>query len=207
MWELADATVKGITEVNAEIDKFCNSDLAKKWSDYASSLNLLHVLPYILVISAAFFAIGWWLHGACWCCCCCKRGQAGARSCLWIFPHILFWLIFIIINSIIVAVGLVVQTQLDSVSMDMLNGKPTVEAFIDHIQLVYPDFWNVVFGKMVDGLEGMWQAAIVFEVFCILIVTYGCCMCCFRPYSKDVPEDAAKVQPVKAAQYDEATQK
>lgn len=185
MYRLADETVAGVAGVRAEIDSMAKSDEVKTWEDNADKLNYLHALPYILVISALFFACGWYLHGSCWCCCCCRQGQSGARSCMWVFPHFLFWFIFFIINSIIVVAGFVIQESLNEVKLKgVLKGDPTVEEFIDHVQLVYPEFWNVVFGKMETGLLDMWRAAIIFEVFCIVIVAYGCCMCCCRPYRR-----------------------
>lgn len=201
MYSLADGVIAGVGGVNKEIDSFTTSDEVKAWEDNAEYLNYLHALPYMLVISALFLACGWYLHGSCWCCCCCRKGQAGARSCLWVLPHSLFWFVFFIINSIIVVIGYVVQNNLDEVKLDMLNNKPTLDVFIDHVQAVYPDFWNVVFGKMETGLEDMWKSALIFEVFCILIVVYGCCMCCIRPY-RDLETD--QVVPVaQAASYEQ----
>lgn len=201
MYDLADAVIAGVAGVNEEIDSFSSSDEVKTWKDNADKLNYLHALPYMLVISALFFACGWFLHGSCWCCCCCRKGQSGARSCMWVLPHCLFWFVFFIINSIIVVVGYVIKNNLDEVKMDMLNNKPTLDVFIEHVQAVYPEFWNAVFGKMETGLDDMWKSALVFEVFCIMIVAYGCCMCCFRPY-RDLETD--QVVPVaQAATYEQ----
>lgn len=183
MYASSDSVKQSVAGVNAEIDKFTTGKMVTEWKDNASKLDLLHILPYILVISALFFLCFWYRDGACWCCCFCKDGSK--MGCLYILPHAFFWLLFFITNSIIFGVGLVIMIAADDIKVDSFKGKPSVKDLLDHIETQYPEFWDLVLGGVTKGLGALWKAAVVFEVFSIVIVAYGCCMCCCRPYRED----------------------
>jgi len=189
IWGRADSIKNAVGDVTKEIDKFIDSDLVKEYQKEGDKLVGLHALPYILVISALFFFGFWWRGGQCWCWPCCTGGSK--LGCIYIFPHIIFWLVFFIINSIIVGAGIFLKFFSEEVKVDFLKGKPNLKEFLDHVKTTYPEFWNKVFADMEEGLDFMWHAALVFHFFCIIIVSYGCCMCCCRPYKE--PKDTGKV--------------
>jgi hypothetical protein len=182
LYDTSGEVVNGVSAVNEQINKFTDSDEVKDWEENASYLQILHALPYMLVISALFFLAFWWRDGQCWCCCCCKDGSK--LGCLYIFPHAFFWFVFFLINTIIFCIGLAIQMAADEVTLDILNGKPTLADFMEHLQTAWPEFWELVFDGLETNLLAMWQATFVFELFSIVIVGYGCCMCCWRPYRR-----------------------
>jgi len=175
----ATVIVSSVSTVTAGIDVFVKSDMVKQYEDNAGKLTGLHLLPYVLVISALFFFAFWWRDGTC---CCCKGGSK--IGCCYLFWHGFFWLLFIIVNSIFLIAGLAFKHGQDKIQMDFLKGKPTLEQFLEHVKTVYPEFWELVFAGMEAGLLQFFNSTIVFEVFSIVIVAYGCCMCCCRPYKE-----------------------
>lgn len=166
----ASAVVASVGTVNAEIDKFIDSDMVGNYKDHANKLTFLHILPYVLVISALFFFIIWWK----------KTSKIGC--CVYLIAHAVFWLLYFVINTIILALAILVKYAGDQIEIPFLKGKPNLTEFIEHIQTTYPEFWAVVFADMEEGLEFLFRSAAVFEVFCIVIVAYGCCLGCWRPY-------------------------
>lgn len=183
LYDTSNEVVNGVSEVNDQINKFTDSEMVQEWKENADYLQALHGLPYILVISSAFFLCFWWRDGACWCCCCCKDGSK--LGCLYIFPHAFFWLVFFIINTIVFAIGILVPIASEDLKLDVLNNKPTLKVFMEHLETKFPEFYDLVFKGLIDGLNGMWRASAVFEFFSIAIIMYGCCMCCCRPYRRE----------------------
>jgi hypothetical protein len=182
----SDTIVSGVGTVQAQIDRFIGGDLVKDWKDTADLLDLMHIGPYIMVISALFFLCFWYRYGTC---CCCKNGSVPGFFAYVL--HLLFWLIWYTIVTIVVVIGTLVRDHSDEVKINFLNGSPSVKVFLEHVQNTYPGFWNAVFDKMEEALLQMYGSAVVFWLFCFLIFLYGCCMCCIRPYS--VTDDEEKV--------------
>jgi len=171
-----------VPETTAAIDAFIESDMVKSYNEYAGNLKLLHALPWITLGPAALFFFFFWKTAGT--CVCCKGG--GVMSCLcFIFPFAFFWLLFFVINTILVAVGIVVKHGQDRIELPMLQGKPTLEEFIAHVQATYPEFWALVFEDMVASLDFMNNAFLIYEVFAIVILFYGLCMCACNPYKDD----------------------
>lgn len=177
--------VDSVNTVTMEIDKLIDSDMVKAWKDNSSMLGLLHILPYILVLSALCFFGVWWRDGTCMCC----QGGSKLGGCFGLW-HAFLWLIFFVINSIIVGIGAGMKYGAGQVEVPGVNGKPTLDVFMEHIQTQYPEFWAKVFADLEEALNNMFQAVLCFEVFCLVIVAYGCCMCCCCPYRE---KDEAKV--------------
>lgn len=175
----AVSVLDSVNTVTAEIDKLIDSEMVKSWKDNSSMLALLHIVPYILVVSALFFFGLWWRDGTC---CFCEGGSK--LGCCYIVFHGLFWLLFFVINSIIVGIGAGMKFGSGDITVPAVKGKPKLDVFMEHIQTTYPGFWAKVFADMEEGLNNMFQAALCFEVFCLVIVAYGCCMCCCCPYRK-----------------------
>lgn len=180
LYTLADSIYGEVGPVKAEIDKFTNGKEVKEFKDNADYLNILHCLPYVLVVSAIFFLFFWWKFATC---CCCKGGGCGGL--LLMIAYFLFWLISFIVNTVVLALCIVVKFGQDRLDIEFLNGKPNLEVLIAHLQKEYPVFWDKVFVKMEDGLEFFFKAVATFEVFAIVILVYSLCLCLFRPYTKD----------------------
>jgi len=179
IWQESDSIVDGIGQVNAAIDTFKNSKESKSWNDNADFFTFLHCLPYFTVFAMVFFTFFHWKGGIC---CCCKGGSRCA--CLALIPFFLFWFVSFLIFLIIVLAGIVVKVSLDRVHTGELNGNPTLEQAINHIQTEFPEFWNAVFEDMVSGLAVLLTAAFFMTTANIVIAFYTCCQCCCRPFQK-----------------------
>jgi len=168
----------GVATVKAEISRLTNGDEVQTYEDYSEYFDYLHAFPYVLVISAVFFAV-FWAHGDAQCCCC-----GGSKlGCCFLILHTLFWLIFFVVNAVFVAAGYLAQNNLDDQKVKEVNGEPTIKDLLEHIKNNFPDFWDKVFQDMEGGLFLFWYAAVIFEVFCIIIMLYGCCIYCCKPYA------------------------
>merc|ERR1719375_2995138 len=132
-----------MTDVTKQIEKFTDSDMVKRYNDYSDYLIYLYGLPYLLVLSAVFFFGFWWKGGQCYCCFCCNKGSA--MGCVYIFPHILFWFLFFLFNTIIFVIGAAFTFAGDKVPVPVLKGEPTLKDFLAHVQTEYPEFWDKVF--------------------------------------------------------------
>lgn len=176
----ANMVVDQVSTVTTQIDAFIESDMVKTYKDNAGYLKLLHALPYLSLGPAALFFFCFWMKAGT--CCCCRGG--GWKSCLcFLIPHGIFWLLFFIINTILVALGIVVKYGQDRIEIPVLVGTPTLDVFVQHLQTTYPDFWDLVFKDMVASLDFMFSAFLMYEIFAIVILVYGLCMCCCRPYT------------------------
>merc|ERR1712228_1158095 len=152
--------------------------MGKEYEDNSRYMHYLHALPYVLVTSALFF-LCFWASGDATCGC---RGDSTRFSCCALFLHALLWLMFFVISTALCVLGLFVKFGLDRYEVTTFKGNPTIKDLLDHVRTHYPEFWNLVFADMTDGLELFLNAALVFEVFCIAIMLYGCGVCCCRPY-------------------------
>jgi len=187
MFQASGALIAGKGEVDKGINQFKESDAVKTWDERKSILEILHAVPYILVIGMLFFTIFWWCGGIC---CCCRRGQAedspkgSCPACLALIPYAIFWLAAFILNIIVVVIGLGLTYGKDQVKIDppVVRTKTNLEELVNHIQTEFSDFWNVVFKDLVDGLAMLMNASSFFVVACLLIALYSTCLCCCCPY-------------------------
>lgn len=184
-YQAADNIVLGIGSVNSAIDSFKNTKEIKDWEDNSSFFTFLHALPYFGVIAMVFFTC---FHAKGGVCCCCKGGSKCA--CLALIPYLLFWLVSFVIYVIILAVGIAIRKGKDKVYVDALNGSPSVEQAINHVQTTYPEFWNLVFDDMESALATLFTAALFITLANILIVFFSMFECCCRPFAKDEKAEA-----------------
>jgi len=168
MYTSSDQLAAEVATVNAELDKWTSSDEVKIYEDNASYMLGLHAAPYFMVIGAVFFGCMWWTNKCC-------KGCGGKCGGLLFFIN---WLIFFLIQTVITMICIVAVHGQDEVSVDILNGKPTLEEVINHIKEEYPEFWNVVFTDMEEGLEFFYFASLLFELYAILIIVYAIGFCC-----------------------------
>jgi len=176
----ASSVKDGVGPVKKQIDDFTSGDLVKQFKDNADYLNLLHCLPYVLVVSAIFFLFFWWKFATC---CCCQGG--GCCAFVLLIVYFLFWLISFVINTVVLALCIAVKYGQDRIELDFLKGKPSLEVLLNHVKVEYTVFWDKVFAGMEDGLDFFFKAVAVFEIFAIVLLAYGFCLCCWRPYTKD----------------------
>jgi len=178
----AGGIVAGMTSVNKAIDAFKSSDPVEKWEEYAKFLVLLHGLPYIMVVALMFFTCFWMKGGVCCCC------TGGTRFSLALIPFMLFWLLSLSIYTLVCFVGLTLKYAADKIEVPVLNGTPSLEQAINHIETVYPEFWNLVFANMEHGLDLLLGASVFFVVAGIIIGLYSLAECCCCPYRKSAQE-------------------
>jgi len=186
----ADGIVGGIAEVDKAINSFKTSDAVTMFEDNKQLLIVLHALPYFLVLSLIFFGCFWWKGGVC---CCCRGGTTCGTLAL--LPSILLWIASFVIYLVVMVVGLGIKYAAHKIEVPVLNGKPTLDVAIAHIQTNYPKFWNVVFADMVDGLDLLLLASFFFVAACLFQSFYSSLEICCCPYRKKAePKAAADAQ-------------
>lgn len=183
-WRAADDIILGMDDVDAEIDKFKKSDAIEDFNKYRDVIDALHVLPYLMVFALAFFSYFFYQGGLC---CCCRGGTIRGSLCL--FPFAFCWLIGFVIWVAICATGVAVVVLQDDIKVSELKGDPTVGTVIDHIQEQYPEFWNMVFADLEDGLKFMYFASWFVLATALLIFLFTCAVCICRPYHHALPKE------------------
>eukprot|EP00929_Paragymnodinium_shiwhaense_P114515 TRINITY_DN82968_c0_g1_i1.p1 TRINITY_DN82968_c0_g1~~TRINITY_DN82968_c0_g1_i1.p1 ORF type:complete len:359 (+),score=46.93 TRINITY_DN82968_c0_g1_i1:90-1166(+) len=183
-----DGMVAGVGQVQMAIDSFTNSDIVKQWDAKKGLLIFLHVLPYFIALSLAFFGIFWYMGGVC---CCCRGGTKSGTLAL--IPSVLLWLVSFIIYFLVLVTGVTVKYSADRIEVPVLKGKPMLDAVIEHIQTDFSEFWNVVFADLEHGLDLLLTASYFVVVTAFLQFFYMSLECCCCPYRRKAgaEEDAA----------------
>jgi len=178
IYENAEMIKNGSDVVKEQVDKFCSTDLMKDWEEYGDHMDLLHALPYVLVVGMVFFTLFWCKDAACLCC---------GGSCCGSLAAILFtllWFVFFSFSAIIFGTGYVIRNRADEIPIDGVFAKDvSLEALLEHIQTEYSAFWDIVFKDLEEGLEMMYGASFIFVVACLIIMMYALSICCCRPYT------------------------
>lgn len=169
----AEGLVTGAQQALDEVDSIINSKEIQDFEDNSDRLVYLHGLPYLLLVSMLFFFCFWRKDAAC---CCCGGSFVG---CLLMVAHMILWLVALIISAVIVGAGL----GYGKVPMEKLEGDPTVEEVIDHIEANFEGFWKIVIVPLESPLSQFFTANLIFLLVCILISIYGLCTCICRPYA------------------------
>lgn len=165
-----------VATVQAEIDKFINSDMIQRYDDFSGYLAAGHGLPYILVLSAVCFFVFWWRDAAGICC------GGSMLGCCAILGTGILWLTFFVLSTIFCVVGLATKYGQGQIDVTVLQGSPTLEQVIDHVEVEYPEFWETAVGDMPDHLELFLRSALVLEAFCLVMALYCCLTFTCAPY-------------------------
>merc|ERR1711976_105903 len=121
--------------------------MGKQWGDHESKLMGLHALPYIMVLSLVFFTC-FWMRGAV--CCCCREGTIAGLA---LIPYVLLWLTSFVIYLIVFAIGTSIKYVADKIPVPGLKTEPSLKDAISHLDTKFPEFWNLCFAEMGDGLD------------------------------------------------------
>jgi uncharacterized membrane protein len=181
IWDSGDELYNMYQTVQAEIDTFTTGEAIEQFNEYAGYMRYLHALPWVLTLSTVFFAIMWIKNGAC---CCCTNGSFLQCLCL-ALPQSIFWFLAFIIMAIFAAIGYAWQFVVLDQTVSDFNGEPTVGQLLDHFQTAFPEFWDLVFKDLSEGLALFRIAATIFVIACLIIAIYSCCFCCRRPYETE----------------------
>mmetsp|Transcript_7956 Transcript_7956/g.17677 ORF Transcript_7956/g.17677 Transcript_7956/m.17677 type:complete len:369 (+) Transcript_7956:94-1200(+) len=192
IFEQANTIITEKQNVDAQIKEFTEGDEVESFESRTSYLNGMHVVPYILVIGMLFFTCFWYKDATL-----CNSMTGVCAELLFL----LFWVVALVLNTIVVAIGSAVAFASEDISIPAsssgLNLDATLRELLDHIETEFPEFYSRVFQPLSDPLLMLLRGTLVFEVFLILIVLYGMCLCCCRPYresgnSSVSPEPDAK---------------
>merc|ERR1719210_2952191 len=173
------------SDVSRAIDDFYNNEAVTEFTNHKNKLVTMHAIPYVLVASMAFFFCFWYkdarLIGV-------SNTGFAAVNC-----HAIWWFVFIIWNTIMVALGIAAYQFSDDIEIpgNVLKGNPTYNDLVTHIEAEYPEFYNRVLDPLSVPFKFFLFSSIFFEVVCLVIVVYGCCICCWTPYMPE--EDNTKV--------------
>jgi len=97
---------------------------------------------------------------------------------------------------VIACVSIGAKYAIDNVKLTMLNNEPTAGIFFEHVQTKFPEFWDVVFSGLEKAMINIYNSSIIMWTFSVVTVMYGCCMCCWRPYSKEAECETTAVVPM-----------
>jgi hypothetical protein len=179
LYTASDGIIDGMADVDDQLNTFYNGKDVKDFTDAADKLTLLHMFPIFMVISALCFLGVWWRDGTCICC------RDGTKlGCCMICCQLLWWLIFFIMVTVMAVVSIAVMWAMDNIKLTPLKGEPTCTDFFNHLQTEWPEFWQIVFSGLEKACLAFHESSVTMWVFTIVIAIYGCCMCCWRPYSK-----------------------
>lgn len=178
LYNSADRLVTDTAEVTKAVDTITESKEVKDFEDGSDRLVYLHALPYPLVLAMLLFSLFWWKDAAC---CCCGGSGCG---CAGLYFFIVLWFIYFIFSTVIVAAGFIIMDVAENEKIDILAQPVTMNGLLDHLELTFPEFYNLVFKDLLASLKSFLGSFIVFEIFCVVIAVYACCVCCCRPYSK-----------------------
>lgn len=178
IYSAADGLVAETQEATGAIDQLIDSDEAKYFENNTDRLVLMHLLPYPLVLSMLFFTCFWKKDAAC---CCCGGSLGG---CILLLLQVAFWLVSLVPSMIIVVIAWSFKFGQDRIEVGPpIKGNPTLQQLLEHIETVYPGFWNVVVVPLEGPLNQLYVAAFIMLVACLFIEFYGVCICLCRPYT------------------------
>jgi len=182
IYKAGNGIMQGASGVTKTIDAMANSKDVKKMTDYMENLKLMHGLPYILVLSMAFFTLFWWFSGGV--CCCCRGGNClGCFCCL--IPHLLLWVVYAALASAVVIIGYMVPKVAETTKISFSSGGCTIADLMDHIELTYNGFYTLVFKDLIAGCLLFEQAFRAALAMCMLSGIYAYCVCVMRPYGRE----------------------
>lgn len=177
IYAASDGIVNGTSQVQSALAEFKNSELVLEFQARKNSLNFLHALPYFMAIALLSFAFFIWKNGVC---CCCREGTlCGSLATI---PFILFWLISFIIYVVCLGIGFGIKYFADRIPVSVLRGDPSLDQVVVHFETNYPEFWNIVFKDLAEGLDQLYHASFFFTFAALLIVFYSLFVCCCRPW-------------------------
>jgi hypothetical protein len=190
MREAAIQTLGGVAAVNTQIDGFADHPLLVQFEDQvAPRLPLLHIIPYVFVLSLLFFT-GYWVQPQTKCC------QPKIGVCLYIF-HIILTLVGTIISLLVVVAYLAAGPGADRVGIPdgfLAKDGADLQILKDHIKLEFPELWGAVFQPFAEAGSPIGRAFMVFLAVGIITFFYGGLVCCIKPYKKaaEAEGEAAK---------------
>jgi len=193
IWSSSDAiAAKASADVKPQLDKFINTDLAQKWEDKSGlalheTLQMLHGVPYILVLAMVFLTLWWWKDAVC-----CSGGSCCGKIFMLFF--MVLWLVFTVMSAAICGIGYIIRNKSEDIELDpageVFQGNPSLKDILDHIQTEYPEFWKIVFPEdLIAGLEQVNGAFVVFLAVCMVSLIYSLTVCICRPYQENAEKD------------------
>jgi len=143
-------------------------------------LNIMHVLPYLLLLSMGFHTFYWYKDdlpipfcGPC-------LGRFG------LLFHLAILLIFTGLITTVLVISLTFaefQNQVPLVGV-FENQEPTLEDVLLHIEGNYPNFWMIVIDPLIEPLKMMYYATWSLWACCIFMWLFNITVTCFRPYKE-----------------------
>jgi len=190
MREAAIQTQAGISEVNGAIDSLAENEAMDVFKEQvAPQLPLLHILPYVFVLSLALFT-GFWASESAGACCKSKCGVV-----MYVF-HFILAIVGTAISGAIVGVYLALGPGADNITIPdgvLATDGANLQILKEHIETEFPELWDLIFVDFGEAGTAIGQAFMVFLFVGILTILYGILVCIIRPYKKaEAAEGEAK---------------
>lgn len=180
----AGGLVTGTQQTLDELNSIIESKEVLYFEDNSDGLMYLHGLPFSLLLSKLFFFCFWKTDAACYSC------GGSFVGCILLVAHIILWLVAFIVSAFIVEAAL----SFERIPMEQLEGKPTAEELLDHIELTFQGLWKTAIVPLESPLTQFFFANLIFVFACITISVYGLCTCLCRPYvDKESAENPSRL--------------
>lgn len=172
IYSASDQIISAMGTVRRGVNEIKNNPTIADYEKYAKEVETgFHGLPYIMWVSLLFYACFWFSRRPS-----CKGGFGVACAC--VFHGIFFFLAFVV-SVAIVAAGIVSTKVIGEMTLGSpFVGNPTIAQLIDHIQINFPGFYDIVLKDLLDGMKKTFNAYVIFLAAQILLLIHTSTCCC-----------------------------
>jgi len=175
-------------QVKAGVDTLVNAKFFVDYDGHVDKARYLHALPYISWLGILFYLCFFVGKGATSPC----RGGSRKACCACAF-HGIFWFLFFLISAAIVAAGIAIHVFSDEFEIKgVFAANPTLKQIVNHIEVNFPGFYDIVLRWLLEGLTKMYNAFVLFLVadLMLLVHTLSACACgLYRAGAKELEEE------------------
>mmetsp|Transcript_68398 Transcript_68398/g.158706 ORF Transcript_68398/g.158706 Transcript_68398/m.158706 type:complete len:373 (+) Transcript_68398:58-1176(+) len=187
IYKNANQLVNSTSEVQDAISMIIDNDGVETLEKQSGRLQGLHVIPYLGWVGALFYACFFCSQKAVTIC---RGGSCGA--CVAFTCHSVFFVVYFIICVVITGAALAGSVMARDHAIEKpFPGKPTLAELVDHIEVRFPEFYDVVLKDFILGLESVRSAFLLNTVTCIFLLLHTVLACCCGVY-KDAEQPREK---------------
>jgi len=174
IYKNAGEIVSSMSEVQEAIEKITNNEGIETLEERGVALSGLHIIPYIGWVGVIFYAF---FFGSQKAVTMCRGGSCG--TCVAFTCHSVFFLIFFLICLVFTGIALAGSAMArDYAIEEPFPGKPTLAELVDHIEVEFPKFYDLVLKDFISGLKSF-RGAFLLNTFAsgalIVHTVFACC--------------------------------
>jgi len=189
IWKNGDEIVDSMDEVRVAISQISENEAVKTLEKYTSALPALHAIPYIGWLGVAFYGCFFCSEKVLTVC----RGGS-CRACVACSCHAFFFIVFLVISAAIAAAAVAGSVLTNRLTFDEpFRNKPTVAELVDHVEVAFPRFYDVVLKDLIVGLRTTRHAFIVNAGACLVFPFHTIFACCCGVYYDETQQQSREV--------------